>query len=128
MKQSSIPMSQWEWEGIVNDPRHQAEADARAAERAQLQQSREAILEEQRQQEARNKLRQMDVRQKRHRNHMQVQAMRFAVLALGLGALGYFLFRCGEEVVGYIVESVALICGSISLFGYGRVSEWDKGQ
>ena len=101
-----------EWERIVDDPRHRAECDQRAADREAEDADRETRVAN------------FHARRERRRKKLaQRTAYRFALLAMASGLLAY---ACGYYGINWLCWIIGIAAASFAItssYGFGRVYE-----
>ena len=105
-----FPMSDWEWDGIVNDPKRQAEADERAADQAKRMEGRKEIFDDFHQKAA-----------ARRKERTMITACRNLTGMIATGLAAYFASTGGVAWLARVFGSAAVVSGMIAAYGFGKV-------
>ena len=111
----SVPMSNWEWDNIVNDPSRMEAADVRIAQENQRRADKEMLLCEFHQKN--------EVRRKKR---VEIEACRYACGALATGLVAYFVGAGGVDWLAWTLGSVAAVIALIAAYGFGKVYEMKR--
>ena len=101
-----------EWEYIVDDPRHRAECDQRAADREAEDADRETRVANFHERS-----------EQRRKERTQRTAYRYALLAMASGLLSY---ACGYYGINWLCWIIGIAAGAFAItssYGFGRVYE-----
>lgn len=111
----SVPMSNWEWDGVVNDPKRMETANARIAQENQRRAQKEMLLSQFHQKN--------EVRRK---SRVEVEACRYATGALAAGVVAYYVGTGGVDWLAWALGSVAAVLALIAAYGFGKVYEMGR--
>ena len=104
--------SEFEWEGIVNDPERKAEGDKRAAEEAFLRKDKREIFADFHQK-----------CEKRRKGRIEAQAFRHTIAGLATGAVAFFVGCGGIGWLAWALGVVAVVLGLVGSYGFGCAYE-----
>lgn len=110
-----VPMSEWEWEGVVNSLRHKEEGDQREAERK---------IAEEAKANANSKEKEMfanfhEERAQHRLERIQIDAARYGVSAVLAGVLAYITGTNGISWLAWLLGIVGGVLAIVSSFGFG---------
>ena len=109
MIENNVLMSDWEWDGIVNDPERKEAADKRAAEDAARMEDRQHFLSGFHQKCA-----------ERRKVHIENTACRYFTGALAAGVAAYFSGAGGIAWMAWVLGCAAVVLGMIATYGFGK--------
>lgn len=110
-----VPMSEWEWEGVVNSLRHKEEGDRREAERKIAAEAKA---------NANSKEKEMfahfhEERAQHRLERIQIDAARYGVAAVLAGVLAYITGTNGISWLAWLLGIVGGVLAIVSSFGFG---------
>lgn len=111
----SVPMSNWEWDGIVNDPNRMETADVRIAQENQRRAEKEMLLCQFHQKN--------EVRRKKR---VEIEACRYVCGALATGVVAYYVGAAGVNWLAWALGSVSAVLALIAAYGFGKVYEMKR--
>lgn len=105
MESKNVPMSEWEWDGIVNDHSRTVCAEKPMEEKCDMFSGSYQNNE------------------RRRRIRIEMQACRYAFSAMMVAAVALFIGAGGLRVLAWILGGTAMILALISAFGFGKIAE-----
>lgn len=110
-----VPMSEWEWEGVVNSLRHKKEGDQREAERKIAAEAKA---------NANSKEKEMfanfhEERAQHRLERIQIDAARYGVAAVLAGVLAYITGTNGISWLAWLLGIAGGVLAIVSSFGFG---------
>ena len=108
MESKNVPMSEWEWDGIVNDHSRVACVEKPAEEKGNMFSG----------------FYQRD--ESRRRTRTEIQACRYAFTALAVAAVALFIGAGGLRVMSWILGATAMVIALVSSYGFGKIAEMSR--
>lgn len=115
MSKDNIPMSDWEWESVVNTPERQEAADQRYVKEQQGRTEKEEFL-----------CNFYEKNEQRRKTRVEIQACRYSLVSMVCGAVAYFCGDGGVDWLAWVLGVVAGVFALIAAFGFGKIKEMNR--
>ena len=115
MSENNVPMNEREWDGIVNTPERQEEADRRYAREQQIRAEKEEFL-----------CNFYEKNEQRRMAMIEMRAIKYFLTAMVLGLAAYFLGETSLKWLAWTAGAFSVVFALITAYGLGMINEMKR--